>query len=124
MRVRLFLVGLFFAVTFVGIACSAYVLLSWVPFIGAMEGMDHGFGVRQEVGRLVVGFVRPDGPAAALRTGDEIVSLRWRNIRHRYELMEEFQHLEPDRSYSLIVRRHGQLHDLTLRQESLPAQTK
>jgi len=115
MRLRFVLVGLFFAVTTVGV-CSNFYLVLTSPMFFTPD--DYGFGVRQQVGRLVVGPVKPGGPAATLQTGDEIVSLDGENTRHQTDLITAFQRRRPDSSYLIVVRRDGQLLHLTLSPET------
>src|SRR5262245_2914154 len=69
---RFVLVGLFFALTTVAVFCQFYIELTSPMFFNPNED---GFAVRQQVGRLVVGPVKPGGPAVTLQTGDEIVSV-------------------------------------------------
>jgi eukaryotic-like serine/threonine-protein kinase len=115
MRLRFVLIGLFFALTTVGVCSTGYLELTSQMFFNPD---DHGFGVRQEVGRLVVGPIRSNGPAATLQTGDEFVSLEGENIRYQTDLITGFQRLQPHSSYSIVVRRDGQLLHFTLRQET------
>ena len=112
---RFVLVGLFYAVTTVGV-CSQFYLELTSPKLFTPD--DYGFGVRQHVGRLAVGPINPDGPAAGLQSGDEIVSLDGQNIRYQTDLITAFQHSPPDRSYSIVVRRDGQLLHFTLRPDT------
>src|SRR5215204_2177334 len=118
MRRRFVLVGLFFAVTAVGVCSQFYVEFTTPKFF---TPDDYGFGVRQQVGRLVVGSIKPGGPAAGLKVGDEIVSLDGENTRYQTDLITAFQRLQPDSSYSIVVRRDGQLLHLTLSRPDTPA---
>ena len=79
---------------------------------------DYGFGVRQQVGRLMVGPVKYSGPLATLQTGDEIVSFDGENIRYQTDLVTAFRRQPPDSSYSIVVRRDGQLLHLTLHKDT------
>jgi hypothetical protein len=79
---------------------------------------DYGFGVRQQVGRLVVGPITPSGPTATLQTGDEFVSVDGENIRYQPDLITAFRRHPPDSSFSIVVRRDGQLLHLTLRKDT------
>jgi len=115
MRPRFVLVGLFFAVTTVGVCSTFYLELTSPMFFNPD---DYGFVVRQQVGRLVVGPIKSSGPAATLQTGDEIVSLDGEKIRYQTDLITAFQHHQPGSSYSIVVRRDGQLLQLTLSPEA------
>jgi hypothetical protein len=75
---------------------------------------DYGFGVRQQVGRLMIGPVKNSGPLATLQTGDEIVSFDGENIRYQTDLVTAFRRQPPDSSYSIVVRRDGELLQVTL----------
>ena len=111
MRVRFVLIGLFFALAFVGVCSAAYLELTSRMYF---HPDDYGFGVRQQVGRLVIGPINPSGPAATLQTGDEVVSLDGENIRYQTDLITAFRRHQPGSSYSIVVRRNGQLLHFTL----------
>ncbi len=115
MRLRFVLIGLFFAVTTVGVCSNFYIVLTSPMFF---TPDDYGFGVRQQVGRLVVGPVKASGPSATLQTGDEIVSVDGENIRYQTDLITAFRRHQPETSYSIVVRRDGQLLYLTLRRDT------
>jgi eukaryotic-like serine/threonine-protein kinase len=116
MRLRFVLIGLFFALTIVGVCSQFYLVLTSPMFFNPD---DYGFGVRQQVGRLVVGHIKPGGSATALETGDELVSLDGENLRYHTDLITAFRRHQPDSSYSIIVRRDGQLLQFTLRRDTL-----
>jgi hypothetical protein len=111
MRLRFVLIGLFFALMTVGVCSISYLALTSPMFFNPE---DYGFGVRQRVGRLVVGPISPSGPAATLQTGDEVVSLDGENIRYHTDLITAFRRHQHDSSYSIVVRRDGQLLQFTL----------
>ena len=111
MRLRFVLVGLFFAVATVGVCAKSYLALTSPMFF---TPDDYGFGVRQQVGRLMVGPVKYSGPLATLQTGDEIVSFDGENIRYQTDLVTAFRRQPPDSSYSIVVRRDGELLQVTL----------
>src|SRR4029453_19409282 len=81
---RFVLVGLFFAITTVGVCSTFYLELTSPMFFNPD---DYGFVVRQQVGRLVVGPIKPSGPAPTLQTGDEIVSLDGEITRYQTDLI-------------------------------------
>ena len=112
---RFVLVGLFFAVTTVGVCAKSYLVLTYPMFFNPD---DYGFGVRQQIGRLVVVSIKPGGPAATLQTGDEFVSVDGENIRYQPDLITAFRRHQPHSSYSIVVRRDGQLLYFTLRQDT------
>ena len=111
MRLRFILVGLFFALTTVGV-CSHHYLVLTSPMFFTPD--DYGFGVKQQVGSLVVGPIKPGGPAATLQTGDEIVSTDGENTRYQTDLITAFQLHRPHNSHSIVVRRDGQLLHFTV----------
>ena len=115
MRLRFVAIGLFFAVATVGVCAKSYLALTSPMFFNPD---DYGFGVRQQVGRLVVVLVNPSGPAATLKTGDEFVSVDGENIRYQPDLITAFRRHQSDSSYSIVVRRAGQLVHLMLPHET------
>src|SRR5882724_4943600 len=112
---RFVLVGLFFAVTTVGVCSTFYLELTSPMFFNPD---DYGFVVRQQVGRLVVGPITPSGPAATLQTGDEIVSVDGEKIRYQTDLITAFKRHQSKSSFSIVVRRDGQLLLLELSPET------
>jgi hypothetical protein len=115
MRLRFVLVGLFFALTTVGVCSTIYLELTSAMFFNPD---DYGFVVRQQVGRLVVGPIKPRGPAAPLQIGDEIVSVDGEITRYQTDLITSFQRHQADSPYAIVVRRDGQLINLTLSPET------
>ena len=114
MRLRFVLIGLFFALTTVGVCAHAYLVLTYPMFF---DPADYGFGVRQQVGGLVVGRIAPGGPAT-LQTDDELVSVDGKNIRYQTDLITAVRYHQPDSSHSIVVRRNDQLLQVTLRLET------
>lgn len=98
MRVRFVLVGLFFALTAVGVCFTSYLELTSPMFFNPD---DYGFVVRQQVGSLVVGPIKPTGPAAKLQTGDEIVSVDGAKIRYQTDLITACKRHQADSSYAI-----------------------
>ena len=115
MRLRFVLVGLFFAVTAVGVFSHHYLELTSPMFFNPD---DYGFGVQQQVGRLVVVQLKHGGPATTLQTGDEFVSLDGENIKYQTDLITAFRRHQSANSYSIVVRRDRQLLQFTLRRDS------
>ena len=115
MRLRFVLVGLFFALTTVGVFSHHYLALTSPMFFNPA---DYGFGVQQQVGRLVVLHVKPGGPATTLQTGDEFVSLDGESVMYQTDLITAFRRHQSANSYSIGVRRDGQLLQLTLRRDN------
>lgn len=112
-QLRSTLVGCFFALMFVYAGTKGYQTLTSV-------GSDVGWGVDQADGRVVVEWVRPDGPAASrLRTDDEIVAINNRQISNAIQVAE-VQRFAPDTPYSISVRRDGQAQEFTLRTAAMP----
>jgi sigma-B regulation protein RsbU (phosphoserine phosphatase) len=103
---RLIWGGLFFALMFVFAGTNAY------QNYFLLEG-DPGWGAEQRGGRVLIAGVKPEGPATALRKGDEIVALNGRPLRHALQSFAALR-IEPGRPYSMVVRRGEQELELTL----------
>ncbi|HEV8134759.1 MAG TPA: protein kinase [Pyrinomonadaceae bacterium] len=99
----------------VGVCAKSYLALTSPMFFNPD---DYGFGVRQQVGRLVVVLINPSGPAAALQNGDELVSVDGEYIRYQTDLITAFRRHPPETSYSIVLRREEQLLHLTMRQHT------
>ncbi len=72
--------------------------------------------VLKDEGRLeaAVRLVNPDGPAAALRPGDEIVTLNSQPFDKK-QFFRFFAQTSTGTDYAVVVRRDGQLREFTLR---------
>ena len=115
MRLRFLLVGLFYALATVGVFSHFYIELTSANFFDFNE---HGFAVRQQVGRLVVAAIKPGGSAVALHKGDEIVSVDGVSTHSQTELVTAYQRHQSGNAYSIVVRQDGQLLQLTLSPET------
>lgn len=111
-QLRLTLVGLFFALMFSYAGTKGYQTLT-------VMSSDVGWGPGQADGRVVVVRVKPDGPASALRIGDEVVELNKQPIKSATQV-SEVQRFKPDTSYSILIRRDAEWQELTLQTAPFP----
>ena len=115
MRLRLILVGLFFALMFVYAGANAY--LSFAPL---STSSDRGWYVSQRGDRVLISSVRDDGPALALQVGDEIVALNGQRVKTSYQVTEPFARVKPESHYTVVIQRDGQLQEFTLQTVPFP----
>src|SRR6266446_111708 len=115
-RLRLILMGLFFALMLVHLGVHIYVAMRFNP-----AAYGTGWWLKQE-GKIapVVRMVAEDGAAAALRPNDEILMLNGQPVEDRYQLWRFFYHTTPGTAYSILVRREGQLREFALHTGSPP----
>lgn len=114
-RLKLICIGLFFAVMFVNVGANFY--SHWAERIVYSQ---RGWEATRVDGKPAIYTVDADGPAAVLRAGDEIVSLK-------AELQEAFPVLNrrscdapPGTRYKLTVHRGGQTLDFDLVTAAIP----
>jgi eukaryotic-like serine/threonine-protein kinase len=114
-RLRLILMGLFFALMLVHLGVHTYVAMRHNRYYGA------GWLLKLE-GKVepIVRMVAEDGPASALRPNDEVLTLNGQPVEDKYQLFSFFTAAQPGTVYSLVVRRDGQLREFTLRTGSPP----
>ena len=112
-RIRFVLVGLFFALTTVGVCSHFYIELTSPTFFSPTA---YGFAVRQ-IGPLRVGEIKPGGSATTLQTGDEIISFDGEKINYQTDLITAYQRHESNNSHAIVVRRDGQVLHLTIGRE-------
>ncbi|HLL70983.1 MAG TPA: protein kinase [Pyrinomonadaceae bacterium] len=115
MKTRTILVGLFFALV------AAYTAASYSHFFilhHMLEERGWNASPSEPGGPELVNRVKPDGPAALLRVGDEIVAVNGQNVeRSDYKMENVFRQVKRGDSYSLTVRRDGGLSELTFSRE-------
>lgn len=108
---RVILVSLYFAVMFAYAGASAYIFFTQHSRTNIQAV---GWAVAPSDGPLLVSNVIHNGPATALRIGDEIVALNDKSPQSPAQVIEFFQQLEAGASYSISVRRAGQPEVFTL----------
>lgn len=119
MRLRIILVGLFFALMFLHFGVQSYhdVLLT-------LTSSSPGWILSPVDGRVRVGHGMSAADTSGLRDGDEIVALNGQEITNEVQLSiardKAFAHLPPETFYTLVVRRAGQTQQLTLRTARRP----
>lgn len=111
-RVRFMIGGLFFVVMFVYAGANAH------QSLGARQSSS-GWLMAERDGRLWVDYVSAEGAAAgALRAQDEIVAINGREVRSYWQAFDVLG-LEPGSSYTLRVRREGEVREFALRTTAL-----
>jgi eukaryotic-like serine/threonine-protein kinase len=113
-RLRLILMGLFLAVMFAHVCVHTFVSARYLSVLSA--------GWVQKWGQLepIVQLVKEDGPAATLRRGDEIVMLNGQQIQDKYQIIKFLETASLGTAYTVVVKRHGQLREFTLRTGATP----
>ncbi len=105
---RLILVGLFFALMFVGAAANAYLIFGTL-----YTTSSSGWMAKREGERVVIAYLSPNAPDG-LRLNDEIVAINGQSIKDIPDRFNFFQSAELGKPYTLVVRRDGELHELSL----------
>src|SRR5581483_9766378 len=116
-RLRLTLGAIFFALMFFHVGARTY-----STFVGPHVASRRGWSARAEGGSTKVSAVAPDGPATALRGGDEIIEIRGANAEPLPPLPQFFWLVPPGTPYKVVVRRDGQLQELALQTVRIPQQ--
>jgi len=114
MRLRLTLVGCFFALMLVYVGVSGYFTVSYFT-----ASSDPGWQV------MLDGRIQPYGrlsevDVSALRDGDEIIALNGQEFKYARQYFETFARVPPGGSYTIVVRRDGLTKQLTLRTAPQP----
>lgn len=113
-RLQFVLVGLFFALLFVYSGASVYETLT-APGPSSYTGWK----AEQVGGRVIITRVRRDGPASALRDGDELVAVNSQPLRSPTQILD-LERSDPGRPYTITVRRDGQLVEISLLTDEVP----
>ena len=112
-QLRFIGVGLLFTLALISSAATAYMKLDYL-----YKSSDSGWRVWNSTR---VTRVWPQGPAASvLRVDDEVVALNGRQVETLSPDALDFYGVEPGTTYTIIVRRNGQLQEFTLRTRPLP----
>ncbi|MEO8434057.1 MAG: protein kinase [Pyrinomonadaceae bacterium] len=109
---RVILVSLYFAVMFAYATASAYIFFTQHSRTNIYAT---GWAVAATDGRLFINNVIENGPAKALRIGDELVALNDIAPLSPVDVTEIFHRMAPEASYKVLVRRAAQQETFTLR---------
>ncbi len=108
MRLRFILVGVFFALAFVGLGAKAF-----STFSSHKLASTPGWDTMRARGRVLVAAVLPYGPVNALQQGDEIVEFNGQPVKDQTPFTF-FDSAEAGSSYTMVIRRDGSQRELTL----------
>jgi eukaryotic-like serine/threonine-protein kinase len=109
LRLRLILIGLFFALMFACSISTAYLLLGT-----SYTSSFSGWGYRVQDGRVFVATIDPRGPAE-LQPADEIIEFNGKDVRKGAALREFFSLAEAGTHYDLVLVRNGQSQRVSLK---------
>jgi phosphoserine phosphatase RsbU/P len=112
-------VGLYFLLMFVNAAVGAYQMVRSLKLYD--KASDPGWRIEPWSGRMRVRAIESDVPSASpLRIGDEIVSINSKPLDNPYNVLKPFESIPPGSTYTITVRREGQLLDFTLKTRPFP----
>jgi serine phosphatase RsbU (regulator of sigma subunit) len=114
-RQRLVLGGVFFALMFGQFGVNAYSALT--RFSGSYDGWTAN---SLPDGRGQIVSVDQNGPATALQVGDEFISINGLTIRDDPDIRNYNRRVPPGASYTMVVRRSGELRQLSLSTSGFP----
>ena len=117
-RHRLVLGGVFFALMFGHFGANAY--SAWLDLMARARSSDGWTARLAPDGRAQIVNVDKDGPATALRVGDEVLSINGLTLRDNPEILSYNQRVAPGTSYIIVVRRQDQSLELTLKTIGYP----
>lgn len=123
MRLRIILVGLFLALMFLHFGVHSYHDVSlW------SKSSSPGWGLSPVNGRVRLAHGLSAADTSVLRDDDEIIALNSQQITNEVQLSialeKTFAQLPPGAPYTLVVRRAGEIQQLTLRTARLPLWVK
>jgi phosphoserine phosphatase RsbU/P len=81
---------------------------------------DPGWSAFQMNDRVIITQVSTPGPLFPLRIYDEVVALNGRAVASASDVVEFFQEVEPGNTYSIIIRRGGQVQQYALQTAPIP----
>src|SRR5262245_14779948 len=111
-RRRRWLGAFFFALMFTHFSVSAY--STWMN-LARLPASSDGWTARTSAdGRAQIVSVDQDGPATALRVGDDLISINGLTLRDDPEILSYNQRAAPGTRYMMVVRRQGQSLEFTL----------
>jgi serine phosphatase RsbU (regulator of sigma subunit) len=117
-RHRLVLGGVFFALMLGHFGVNAY--SAWMDLMARAKSSDGWTARLSPDGRAQIVSVDKDGPATALRVGDEVLSINGLSLRDNPEILSYNQSVAPGTSYTIVVRRQGQSLEFTLKTIGYP----
>src|SRR5882724_2436610 len=114
MRLRIILVGLFLALMLLHFGVQSYHDVSH-----SFKSSSAGWGLSPVNGRVRLAQGMSSADTSALRDDDEVVALNGQQMTSEVQLTialeKTFAQLQPGDSYTLMVRRAGEMQQLTLR---------
>jgi len=117
-RQRQWLGAVFFALMFGHFCVNAY--SSWLS-LTRLGGSYDGWGARLlPDGRAEIATVDQNGPAAALRPGDEFISINGLRLKDDPDIRNYNRRVPPGTRYTMVVRRQGQLLEFSLTTTTYP----
>ncbi len=115
MKLRLVIVGLFFALVLAYTTSSYY---TWLDTQHMLVERGWNGWPDEPGGPELVQQIMPNGPAAALLVGDEIIRINGHDVeRSDYKTENAFRPVKPGDTYTITIRRAGQQQEFTLRRE-------
>src|SRR5262245_20098469 len=104
---RRWLGAFFFTLMFGHFGVNAH--SAWLSLKTWLNGSSDGWTARPSPdGRAHISSVDRNGPATALRMGDEFVSINGLTLRDDPEIRSYNQRVPPGTRYTIVVRRQGQ----------------
>jgi hypothetical protein len=114
MRLRIILVGLF-----LGLMLLHFGVQSYHDVSHSFKSSSAGWGLSPVNGRVRLAHGMSSADTSALRDDDEVVALNGQQMTNEVQLTialeKTFEQLPPGDSYTLMVRRAGEMQQLTLR---------
>lgn len=91
----------------------------------ALLGMESepGWLARQAGSQVRVGQLGSIQSATFLRAGDEVLAINGEQIKRASEIADVFHHIEPDRPYTVLIRRNGIPLEVPLTSQAVPLLT-
>ncbi len=111
-RARIVLGGVTLALMLANYGINVYSKL--LPARGSYDGWTGRRAIKDGVIVAVIVSVDPNGPAKALRVGDEIIALNGIKVSDDGEIINNNRRVPPGASYTLTIRQNGQLQSITL----------
>jgi sigma-B regulation protein RsbU (phosphoserine phosphatase) len=120
-RFLLIFIWLFFALTFINVVVTANRTVQTLRSIDFDQASDPGWRAASRRNRVTLVTVSNSGPAAqVLRAGDEIISINGHPQQNVFETEKLFRNTPPGNSYSIAIRRTGQILEFTLKTRPIP----
>lgn len=113
LRQRQWVGAIIFVLMFGNFGVGAY--STWLRLSQLGSGSYDGWSSRlQSDGTLLIVSVDADGPAAALRRGDELVSINGLTRQQDVDIANFNRRVPPGTRYTILIRRQGQLLEIPL----------